>query len=1007
MNQIDILDAVAAATSSSKHASTSCISSSSSSSSSSSPSSSSSSSQSPSDTCTSRDHHDSIPVTTDTVENGGVSSSSSSASQSPAPSPVYLIAHLTYYSIKQNSDNSVGSNSTFIASTDATTIGNICCFGSNTTSASCSSTAAQSAASVTDDQNAILFPPTFNIPRQDHEFISREIEMNLLKASFTDGGGECVSICAGMGGVGKTQLAINYIRTATQYSLKAWFRAEKKSDLEQDYTLFAKTHKCPGPDDTVRKNVKSWMEMQTKRWLFVYDNVDCYEEIEPFLPTSSHGDILVTTRQREWPATFHTVPIGEMTKLESAQLVRKVSKCKDGDDEINELASMLGYLALALTQASAYIRKKCISVRDYITMYKKDESLLSKHQLPQGDKYPDSVFLTWNRSMEAVATAADNEALPLFSTSKLLAFCSYLAPERIPDSLLISWFKKTYPETELSKYRQLKNLLCGYSLITSDDDLDYTISLHRLVQTVIRHQHRNGTLLGCPAVSFDWYKSFINTADSTYRNDDTNIPAKDDKRKIDLYPHLRSMLERYDEMWSHEKENVALIELLNDLGDVSEYKMGAYELAKLYYERSLVIHEKHYGTNHLLTATTLQNLGVAFGSLGDYKKKQELLERALVIHEKHYGPNHPSTATTLYNLGNAFGSLGDYKKKQELLERALVIHEKHHGPNHPLTATTLHDLGDSFGSLGDYKKQQELLERALVIKEKHYGTNHPSTARALYSLGNAFGSLGDYKKQQELLERALVIDENNYGPNHPATAAALHGLGNAFGSLGDYKKRQELLERTFVIKEKNYGPTHPKTAAALHDLGCTFGDLGDYKKKLELLERALLIKKNHYGPNHPQTAITVQELGNAFGELGDNKKKLELLERALLINEKHYGPDHSLTAAALHDLGNAFGSVGDYKKAKELLERALLIKQNHYGPNHHSTATTLRDLGVAFGSLGDYKKQRELFERALKLFTDFYGAEHELTCRAARNLELANNRDCNRCILDEGEKKKD
>ena len=41
-----------------------------------------------------------------------------------------------------------------------------------------------------------------------------------------------------------------------------------------------------------------------------------------------------------------------------------------------------------------------------------------------------------------------------------------------------------------------------------------------------------------------------------------------------------------------------------------------------------------------------------------------MLERALAIKEKHFGPDHPKTGKTLNNLGNAYGSLGDYEKKR-------------------------------------------------------------------------------------------------------------------------------------------------------------------------------------------------------------------------------------------------------------------------------------------------------------------------------------------------------
>ena len=83
--------------------------------------------------------------------------------------------------------------------------------------------------------------------------------------------------------------------------------------------------------------------------------------------------------------------------------------------------------------------------------------------------------------------------------------------------------------------------------------------------------------------------------------------------------------------------------------------------------------------------------------MGDTARKKALLERALAIEERHYGPEHPQVATTLANLGNAYGALGDTARKKALLERALAIQERHYGPEHPEVAITLGNLGNAYG----------------------------------------------------------------------------------------------------------------------------------------------------------------------------------------------------------------------------------------------------------------------------------------------------------------------
>ena len=92
---------------------------------------------------------------------------------------------------------------------------------------------------------------------------------------------------------------------------------------------------------------------------------------------------------------------------------------------------------------------------------------------------------------------------------------------------------------------------------------------------------------------------------------------------------------------------------------------------------------------------------------------------------------HPDVAITLNNLGSAYGNLGDYQKKNELLERSLKIMEQYYGAEHLEVAKTLNNLGSAYGELGDYQKEKELLERSLKIKEQHYGAEHPEVAKTL------------------------------------------------------------------------------------------------------------------------------------------------------------------------------------------------------------------------------------------------------------------------------------
>ncbi len=850
----------------------------------------------------------------------------------------------------------------------------------------------------------------WNLPRQDHIFIGRkklleDLEEKLHPRSPLTVHKDkkekeaveprelfIVSVCAGMGGIGKTQLALQYmLHHKHPYTLKAWFLSENIDQLKQQYIEFAKTigyrEKEPAIE-TALPYVKNWLS-KNPGWLLIYDNVNNYEAIKEFLPNNG-GSIILTTRQRKWPNTFKILDIDVMKEEESIALIQSLINRDIAETEkksVKELVDALGYLPLALAQAGAYIRQNSISFSDYLDLYKKNEQqLLADNTLPEGTDSL-SVSVTWNISLEAIIKESQAINQPPLALH-LLSVCAYLAPERIPQDLLLGWLKKNYsnlssPELLLQK---LISQLWQYSLI---DRGDKDITVHRLIQAVVRHQHRQlSEKKDAPyeQLTLEWYNKFLKNVHVEFHRKTQAL--EDETRKELLFPHLQNLAKNYQQLWP-EKSSEGFGEILLDIASVFLYHRGDPLSAKLYYERALKILENYYGKDHVQIAMALTNLGNTYGDLGDSSRQKELLEQALVILERHYGKEHVQMAITLTNLANAYGDLGNYKQQKKLLERALVIFEREYGKDHMQIAITLTNLGNACGDLGDSRRQKELLEHALAIFEREYGKDHVQVASALVSLGSAYGDLGDFQKKKELLERALHIEERYYGKEHREVATTLVSFGNAYGALGDYKQQKESLERALTIFEREYGKDHVQVAMTLTNLGNSYGDLGDYRQQKLLLERALAIEQSYYGKDHIEVAIVLTNLGNSYGALGDAKKQKELLERALAIKENYYGKEHPQIAITLVNLGNAYGALGNAIQQEELQERALVIFENNYGKDHIQVGITLANLGNAYGILGNPKRQKELLERALSIEERYYGKEHVQVSIVLTNLGSA------------------
>jgi len=344
-------------------------------------------------------------------------------------------------------------------------------------------------------------------PTNDDSFVGREKLLAELADRFkamTAGQRVVLSAVSGLGGVGKTHLAIQYLHHPKQYyQLRVWFRAESAVALSSDYQEFAYENGLVPRGKPIEKEVllglvKNFFEKHT-HWLAVYDNIENYNEIRTFLPTKG-GHVILTTRRHEWPQVWPKelttgwkgIEIGVFSSEEAIQYLKRFA----GDNNVKAEAGMkalakeLAYLPLALAQAAAYIKKRGISITDYLGRYRQRKSELLADPLLPVDSESRPVATTWDISVELILDEEGMGVTPERSvTWNLLQAISYLHSEQIPYSLLECWIQEAGFASEHNEAKnQLKQALAylkDYSLIQLAPE-QQTLTLHRLVQDVMR-----------------------------------------------------------------------------------------------------------------------------------------------------------------------------------------------------------------------------------------------------------------------------------------------------------------------------------------------------------------------------------------------------------------------------------------------------------------------------------------------------------------------------------------
>ena len=413
----------------------------------------------------------------------------------------------------------------------------------------------------------------------------------------------------------------------------------------------------------------------------------------------------------------------------------------------------------------------------------------------------------------------------------------------------------------------------------------------------------------------------------------------------------------------------------NDMG-LAYGALGEYKKELECCLKALAIQEKVLPENYPDIATLYNNVGYAYGKLEDHKKQLEYYLKALAIREKVLPENHPDIVASYNNVGYAYGELADHKKELNYYLKVLAIQEKVLTENHPDIAASYNDVGSVCSELGDHKKELDYYLKALAIREKVLPENHPDIAASYNNIGCAYGELGEHKNELEYCLKALAIQEKVLPENHPDIATSYDNVGYAYGELGEHKKELEYKLKALAIREKVLPENHPDIAASYNNIGCSYGELGNHKKQLEYYLKALAIQEKVLPENHPNIAASYNNIGCSYGELGNHKKQLEYYLKAVAIQEKVLPENHPGIAASYNNVGGAYGELGDHQKELEYKLKALAIREKVLPENHPDIATSYNNVGFAYGKLEDHKKELEYQLKALSIIEKVLPENH-------------------------------
>ncbi|HRI07413.1 MAG TPA: TIR domain-containing protein, partial [Nannocystaceae bacterium] len=646
-----------------------------------------------------------------------------------------------------------------------------------------------------------------NIDAPAHAITGREEELARIDAGLAHGGAAAlVQAISGLGGVGKTRIALEYAHTrAVHYEVRWWTYAHR---LDSDLADLARALGVADPSDDVDRAAKAARDyLRThSRWLLVIDNADDPELLRIFLPKIGRGHVLITSRATAWHGTATPIEIRVLPPDAARQLLLDRSRQSD-DGHAAELARVLGYLPLALVQAAAYLENSRETFANYLDILRSgglglfDDRLSDPHDpllSDPADAHRRTVARTWRPNIDAVRNDPDDG----HAAVALLDFLAFLDPDGFPIALL-SEKPDLLPEPllPLAASPRRRNgavaLLLGYSLVDRDQDpvRGDRIRVHRLVQQVTREALPSDRRQALAAEVIAWARAVF-----AYDPQEARVGTV----PIGIAAQLVALGERA------ECVAVAGSQLSWVLGDLSGFLIGRGDVAAalragrqaLKVAEDLAKADPHSAQAQRDLSVSLDRLGDVEVQAGNLARARDLFARSLSQRED-LAKADPHSAQAQRDLSVSWNKLGDIEVQAGSLARARDLFARSLSQREDLAKADPHsaqaqrDLSVSLERLGDVEVQagnmaraRDLFARSLKVAE-YLAKADPHSAQAQSDLSVSLDRLGDVEVQAGNLARARDLfarslsQREDLAKADPHSAQAQSDLSVSLDRLGD------------------------------------------------------------------------------------------------------------------------------------------------------------------------------------------------------------------------------
>ncbi|MFE1289088.1 FxSxx-COOH system tetratricopeptide repeat protein [Streptomyces sp. NPDC058751] len=813
------------------------------------------------------------------------------------------------------------------------------------------------------------------VPRRNTRFTGREPLLNdayhLLQGAEAGAG---VVTLHGMSGVGKTQLAAEYVyRFGSEYDVVWWVNAEKRVTYRRRLAELAPQlglttgaeygERLRAVRDSLRRGDPY------ARWLLILDGADEPDQIYDLVPTGP-GHVLITSRNPEWSehnSKLLEVPV--YARDESVAFIRRRAP-RLTEPEADQLAEALEDLPLLLDQTAGWLNDSDLSVQEYIALL---DGGIDQDVVKISADFPVAFQTAWsillNKLRDTVPESVD-----------LLRLCTFFAPGFIPVRLLKEMPHDQLPEqiagllNDPLLWNRAINQLRQYSVVRLESheaagdeaaSSGESLYLHRMVHQIV---HKD--------MPDEDRREFIDVVRRALAAADPRRPT--DTRLWPGYAEIVPHLKYADVLQSNDSAVQRLV--FNSLRYM--YLSGEYVAGIKLGERAMETWRALLGDTHPRVWELTHHYANLLRAVGDYERT-EALERAAVDHLRQERGEHD--LDHLRAVGGLAADLRGLARYDEALERSewlLSAYRELLGETDSRTLNAQNNVAVSLRLLGRYQKVLEIDQRMLEARRQLLRGRHPWTLYSEIAYATDLRLLGRYTEAESIQAKSVREHRIVMGADHPETLRAEHNLALCQYRAGDRTRAGAMFAHVLERSERVLGESHPTTLSFAVSESCFAREHGDIDHAREVSEAVVARYELLLAEGHPYLAGTRANHALVLRSVGERQAAHVTIEQSLAEMTAAVGENHPWTlgcavnAAALRNL------LGDPESAAELGHLTVMRATEMLGRVHPLTLSARVALAADLRGLRDVQQAEKIEQEALEDLAGTLGAQHAHTISA-------------------------